>query len=286
MQVSTHIHAIHLPFFIPLPSGQRLPRQVYAYLVMGEKIALIDSGVAGSEKIVFDYLGRIGKSPLDIELLIFTHAHPDHIGAAKAIREQSGCATSAHFDAKDWIEDVELQFAVRPVPGFHSLVGGSTQVDHLLSDNEVLDLGGVTLKILHTPGHSKDSLSLFCLEDGVLISGDAVPHPGDLPIYEDPEASVSSIDRMRRLENLKVLLSSWSAPEPGADPLGLLDEGIRHLQHLHELVRSIAAQERTMPPMDLCRALVQRLGLPEAAINPLVARSFASHLPLLDQKSL
>jgi len=286
MQVSTHIHAIHLPFFIPLPTGQRLPRQVYAYLLMGEKIVLIDSGVAGSEKTIFEYLGSLGKRPMDIELLVFTHAHPDHIGAAKAIREQSGCTTAAHKNAKAWIEDVELQFAMRPVPGFQSLVGGSTPVDRLLNDNDVLDLGGVTLRVLHTPGHSGDSLSLFCPEDGVLISGDAVPHPGDLPIYEDPAASVTSIERMRRLEDLKVLLSSWSAPELGADPLELLDDGIRHLQRLHELVRSIAAQEWTMPPMDLCRAMVQRLGLPEAAVNPLVARSFASHLPLLEQKSI
>lgn len=286
MQISKHIHALKIPFAIPLPSGQEVPRTVYAFLVFGGETVLVDSGVAGCEGLLFDHLQALGKKPASIDRLLFTHAHPDHIGAARSIAGQCACTTAAHGAAKAWIEDVDLQFAQRPVPGFHTLVAGSVSIDHPLADGEVIDLGDISLEIMHTPGHSQDSISLFCPEDGVLISGDAVPHPEDLPIYEDPAASVQSIGRLQRIENIRVLLSSWCAPDLRADPMRLLEEGAGHLQRIHGLVRSVAGRQKEYDPMLLCREMVQRLGLPEAAVNPLLARSFAAHLPLLDRKTL
>jgi hydroxyacylglutathione hydrolase len=48
-------------------------------------------------------------------------------------------------------EDVELQFRERPVPGFHTLVGGSAVVDRLLTGGEILTLeDGLTLEVFHT----------------------------------------------------------------------------------------------------------------------------------------
>jgi glyoxylase-like metal-dependent hydrolase (beta-lactamase superfamily II) len=83
-----------------------------------------------------------------------------------------------------------LQFRERPVLGFHTLVGGSVQIDRLLQDGERIDLGDITLVVFHTPGHSKCSISLFCKEDGVLFAGDAIPQRNDLPIYDDVIVSV------------------------------------------------------------------------------------------------
>ena len=73
MQITDHIHALKIPFQITDPSGQKIPRFVYAFLIYGEKICLIDSGVAGSEKIILDYLKRTGRSPAgDLQ----AHPHP------------------------------------------------------------------------------------------------------------------------------------------------------------------------------------------------------------------
>jgi glyoxylase-like metal-dependent hydrolase (beta-lactamase superfamily II) len=286
MKISENIHAIRITFTIPLPSGQKLPRTVYAYLVIGDQTALIDSGVAGSQQGIFDYLTSIGKDHTAIDQLIFTHAHPDHIGAAKAIRETSGCTTAAHGKARAWIEDVDLQFSQRPVPGFHTLVGGPVKIDRLLDDGDHIRLGNCSLRVLHTPGHSRDSISLFCPEQGVLITGDAIPHAGDLPIYEDLAASVDSINRLMQVKGVKVLLSSWCTPDLQAAPYRLLEEGKKHLQHIHELVRSVAKPDTAGDPLALCRLLVKQLNLPEAAVNPLLAKSFAAHLPMLDREIL
>ena len=47
MQMTDHVHALKIPFQITDPSGQKIPRFVYAFLIYGESICLIDSGVAG-----------------------------------------------------------------------------------------------------------------------------------------------------------------------------------------------------------------------------------------------
>lgn len=94
-------------------------------------------------------------------MMVLTHAHPDHIGAARSIKSATGCMIAAHSSEKPWIEDVELQARERPVPGFHSLVQGPVTVDRLLEDGDITNLGnGPKIEILHTPGHSRVYLPL------------------------------------------------------------------------------------------------------------------------------
>lgn len=139
MQITEHVHAIKIPFQVKTESGV-LDRFVYAYLIHGEEVCLIDSGVVGSEDVIFDYMQKIGLKPEDISLMILTHSHPDHIGSAKSIKAKSRCKVAAHPTEISWIEDVELQAKERPVPNFHSLVEGPVNVDDTLEDGNVLAL--------------------------------------------------------------------------------------------------------------------------------------------------
>ena len=86
MQITPAIHALRHPFKIPVAPGIAIDRFVYSYLLAGETITLIDTGVAGCENVIFDYIRSIGRDPREISLIILTHSHPDHIGAAKAIQ--------------------------------------------------------------------------------------------------------------------------------------------------------------------------------------------------------
>ncbi len=176
MQVTEHIHALKIPFKVPVGPNVSVERFVYAYLIYHEDIWLIDSGVKGSESIIFDYVTKTGRKPEEISFLVLTHCHPDHIGAARAIKEAAGCKILAHQAEIAWIEDARLQARERPVPGFDSLVGGSVEVDRALEDRDVLDLrAGSTLEVLHTPGHSRGMISLLFREDSALFCADAAP---------------------------------------------------------------------------------------------------------------
>ena len=279
MQVTEHIHALRIPFSLPDPSGSKIPRFVYVYLIYGEKIYLIDSGVACSAPMIFDYLQKTGSNPKDISYLILTHSHPDHIGAAAAVQKASGCTVAAHATEIAWIQDVDLQYRERPVPGFQSLVGGSVQVDRALQDGDLLDLGdGLSLEVIHTPGHSKGSISLWFQQDAALFSADAIPVPGEMPIYEDLTASVGSIERLEAMAGIKILLAAWDEPRQGEQAYRSMDRGRKYLQHIHEAVLKIAGSHRELDPMELCRRVLAELGMPVTMANPLIARSFQASL--------
>jgi len=125
MQITPAIHALRHPFKIPVAPGIEIDRFVYSFILAGETITLIDTGVAGCENSIFDNIRSIGRDPDEISLIILTHSHPDHIGAVKAIKEATGCSVTAHPAERAWLEDVDLQNRERPVPGFSLLVGGS-----------------------------------------------------------------------------------------------------------------------------------------------------------------
>ncbi|MEJ2688989.1 MAG: MBL fold metallo-hydrolase [Deltaproteobacteria bacterium] len=280
MQSAERIHAIKIPFKVPVSSEMSVDRFAFVYLLLGENIHLIDSGVAGAEAIILDYLKKQGREPREIASLILTHSHPDHIGAAKSIKEQTGCTVFAPRQEQNWIEDTEKQFRDRPVPGFMTLVEGPVQVDNLLEGGEILELEkGITCKTISTPGHSKGSLSLLFEEEKSLFTGDALAFPGDLPIYEDVAACLSSIKALQQIKEVEHLFSSWEPPIQGREKIDKrMKESEDYLLRIHNAAVNISSKEKLQDIMELCRKVVSELGLPPFAVNPLVARAIASSL--------
>jgi len=288
MQVAPSIHALRHTFRVPIAPGTALDRFVYSYLVYGETITLIDTGVAGCEVQIFDAIRSSGRDPSEIALIILTHAHPDHIGAAQAIQRATSCSIAAHPAERRWIEDVELQNRERTVPGFATLVGGSVRIDHELLEGDALEpdrTRAVDMQVIHTPGHSPGSISLFMQRTGALFSGDAIPVPGDLPVYDDALSSVQSLQRLSRLSGIRVLLSAWDEPKEGQEACLQMDRAPTYLQMIHEAVLASAG---TGSPdlMELTRKTAAAIGLPPQAVTPLLARTFAANLKVRDRTSL
>jgi glyoxylase-like metal-dependent hydrolase (beta-lactamase superfamily II) len=287
MQVTKHIHALRVPFKVPLSPERIIDRFVYSYLVFADKITLVDSGVKGAENLIFDYIEKSGGDPKNIAAIILSHSHPDHVGSAKAIKEATGCQVLAHSGEQDWIEDTEKQLRDRPVPGFNNLVGGPVAIDRLLKNGEILDFGqNIRCEIIHTPGHSRGSISLFFNSEKAIFTGDSLPVPNDLPIYDDVAASVDSIRKLRNLKDIEVLLSSWDAPIKGRSDIDRrIDESLAYLRRIHDAVLKWSGQGNE-DLMELCRLVVSELGLPPLAANPLVARSIAANLAALSRVDL
>ena len=279
MQVTEHIHALEIPFTIPVSPEKRLARIVYSYLVFHDTITLIDSGVSGADAIIFSAIRNNGRDPGKISRLILSHSHPDHLGAARTIQEKTGCLVWAHMNERPWIEDTEKQFTDRPVPGFHSLVGGPVGVDRLLEDGERLEFDtGLACTVVHTPGHSSGSISLLFDKEKTLFTGDALPLPMDLPIYEDIGDSLESIRKIQALPGVEIVLSSWEPPIHGQEKIHQrIAKSVSYLQKIHTAV--LAGKESGVEEsMALCKQVVSALGLSPVAVNPLVAKAFASSL--------
>jgi len=288
MQINKHVHAIRIPFYITVPPATIIERFVYVYLIYGTNgICLIDTGVAASAEMIFDYVRKTDRRVEDISLIIQTHSHPDHIGATRTIKAETRCGVAVHPAERAWIENVQLQAKERPVPGFESLVAGPVAVDRLLEDGEVFDLGcGLKLEVFHTPGHSKGSISILLLGYMALFSGDAIPVPGEMPVYEDVIATVSSIKKLKAIKGVRHLLPSWDEPRKDDAVYQRMDEGLDYLQRIHEVVLKISEKGPSTDPMDLCRKALSELGIPPEAANPLVARSFEAHLKVRKHPNL
>ena len=133
-------------------------------------------------------------------------------------------------------------------------------------------------RILHTPGHSAGSISLWAADESWLVSGDAVPVPGDLPIFDDLASAERSLARIRACAPA-LLLSSWQPPAEGEDVGRRLDAAVAWQRQVRDLALAWAPKVAGDPdPLALCRQVAPRLGLPPGAVNPLVARSLVACL--------
>lgn len=288
VQINKHVHAIKIPFSVTTPAGVVMERFVYVYLIYArDGICLVDTGIASSEETIFDYIRKTDRKVNEISLIVHTHSHPDHIGASKAIKGETGCAVAVHPAEKAWVEDVQLQARERPVPGFDTLVAGSMAVNMILGDGDVIDLGcSLKAEVIHTPGHSKGSISLLLHGYNVLFSGDAVPVAGEMPVYEDVTALVASVKRLKRIPDIKHFLASWDDPLQGEEAYRRIDEGLEWIQRIHEAVIKCSGNGFGTEPIELCKRVFAELGLPPQAANPIAARSCAAHMAVRGQRTV
>jgi ribonuclease/clavin/mitogillin len=160
---------------------------VYApnvYLLSGKKAALIDSGYRDSETIgkSLEFIEEI--APKNLEYIVITHPHPDHIGGCRSIKKRTGAKIVLHSSG---VARARTKYRVGP--------------DILIEDGDVLDIGGFSLEIIHTPGHSPASICIYVRENGVLFTGDHILGMGTTVVYA-PEG-----DMIQYIESLKKLLS-------------------------------------------------------------------------------
>jgi len=148
-------------------------------VITEEKITLIDTGIPGSTGKIVDFLHRLGRSPREIKLIIITHNHLDHIGGLVELKKLGRAKVAIH---KADVYNANNQLPYPPVisrslrfPPFsrfrHFFQANPRAVDILLEGGEILSpLGG--LEVIHTPGHTPGSISLFSREKKLLFVGD------------------------------------------------------------------------------------------------------------------
>ncbi|MBQ6631336.1 MAG: MBL fold metallo-hydrolase [Romboutsia sp.] len=135
------------------------------YILIDEetkKCAVVDPGGA-SDKI----LNYIRANALELEYIILTHGHGDHIGAVNKIKSQTNVKVIAHNDEKELLNDNRKNLS-------YSMHCGPQQLDAdiYVNDKDKLELGNLKLSFIHTPGHTKGCMCIRVNDD--MFTGDTL----------------------------------------------------------------------------------------------------------------
>lgn len=172
----------------------------HVYLVKGtDRNVLIDTGIASKFPIVKQHLQQIGLGPEDMDLVILTHEHIDHAGAA--IFFSGNAIIAAHRSAAN---KIELQDEFVLLQRFREWRTGELRVDLWLEEGNYIDLGNYQLRVLHTPGHTSGCICLYEPSHKLLFSGDTVFAGGSLSEI-GPSGNISDyMNSIQRLHTLKI----------------------------------------------------------------------------------
>ena len=101
--------------------------------------------------------------------ILHTHAHFDHVGATKSLKEATNASVCFHPDDRDLYQNLSLQAAM-----FGLKAPEPTEVEHWLKDGEVMEAGSIAAQVIHTPGHSPGSACFLLPVPKKLLSGDTL----------------------------------------------------------------------------------------------------------------
>lgn len=179
------------------------------YMVRGEESAVIDPGPASQTGGVLEALRARGVST--INAICLTHIHLDHAAGSWMILDQNPEAFAhchprgvQHIVDPGKIKAAAEEIFKEGINDYGEIKGVDPDKVRASTDGESLDLGGVALRVIWTPGHSTHSQSYYEPDNRILIVGDAVGHtPGNQGIFVpaspppyNPRQAVESLDRL------------------------------------------------------------------------------------------
>ncbi len=175
------------------------------YLIDGPTRILIDPGHSSLFDHVHKGLNELGLTLDNIGLVIGTHAHPDHIEAAELFKEKSALAT---LHNKDWRFLKSMDNSPKtPL----SLNTQSIAPAFFLKEGDI-SISGFDFLVLHTPGHSPGSVSIYWPDQKMLFTGDLV-FKGGLGRTDLPGGNGAQLkESIKRLAGLDV---EWLLPGHG-----------------------------------------------------------------------
>jgi len=200
------------------------------YLVVyPNKILMLDGGCRCDAKDVVDYIQLLGRPMEDLKLVVVTHPHPDHSGAAPTLHRQYGIAIAAIPSINEWYTgingwltqktDIFLTYYVarkKGKPFKHLRFPRRTPITHPISNETSLPFFS-DWQMLSTPGHTTMDTSIYHKEESIAYVADlliglgkrySTPYP-----ISDPPKYRKSLQMIKELELKYILLAHHGVHE-------------------------------------------------------------------------
>jgi glyoxylase-like metal-dependent hydrolase (beta-lactamase superfamily II) len=266
------IHRLRIP--TPFAVGR-----VNCYLIEDGPLTLVDTGPNSGKALdeLGTQLGARGHSIDDLELIIVTHQHIDHLGLVEIVAEHSGAEVAAlgaaaerlaNFDEDAEADDrfaVELMLrngipeevtvALRSVSRSFRGWGSHVAVTRPLADGEEMVFGDRTLKVLHRPGHSPSDTVFWDERRKILIAADhLLANISSNPLISRPldgspgrdQALVTYIESLRKTREMPAEIVLPGHGDPVVDHVALIDDRLaKHERRKEKIHKLIADQPRT-----------------------------------------
>ena len=236
-----------------------LPKQCAAFLITGEKNALVDAGPSVTVDNVLQGMSEHGVGPDDLDYIILTHFHLDHAGGASVLLEHCPNAAivvderSARYmtDPARLVSSAAKSLgAIAPHYGTMHPVPAERIIG--VTDGFILDLGsGRTMTATHTPGHSGGHYVFLEQPGRALFCGDCLGHyiedhdyvyPATPAPEFNPDKSIASARRLLELDPELLLFPHFGSSR---DPASVVSQFERQVLACLDLARSLDLSERT-----------------------------------------
>lgn len=261
-----------LPGFVcvPLRTPTKPPATTTNCYVVGTRdFIVVDPGspYEDEQEVLSEFVRELrtqGRQPREI---VLTHHHPDHVGGCERLREQFDLKVAAHRLTAEALE-------------------GRVHVDRFIEDGDLIELEGdpsISLRAMHTPGHTRGHLSFYDERAGALLTGDNVVGIGSVLI--DPEEGsvrdyLASLERYRALPRL-VALFGGHGPAVGS-PSAKVEEYIAH-RHKRERDIYAAVQAGAQTPAEVVARAYTDV---PPKMHALAERAVMAHLIKLEEDGL
>lgn len=203
------------------------PRTNWCLMRNEDAVTLIDAAWPKDYSFVIDSLRQIGASPQQVEAVVLTHAHPDHVGVAERFRADHGAVVHTHRAEEghaigryhEHVRTVDLVVRIwRPSVfafAINAIARGGSRTTPVASvdtfDVSAISVPGGRLVPVPTPGHTSGHCSFHLPDHGIVITGDALvnrnlltdrPGPRLMPsiFSHDPSEAVRSLDALAGLD--------------------------------------------------------------------------------------
>ncbi len=286
------IHRLRIP--TPFAVGR-----VNCYLLDDDPLTLVDTGPNSGKALdeLEHQLADLGHSIADLELVIITHQHIDHLGLVEIIAARSGAEVAAIDAVVPFVENYgqdaerddefaaglmlrygvpeDMIHALRSVSASFRAWGAKANVTRPLHKGELLELRDRTLEVQLRPGHSPSDTLFWDADRRILIAADhLIGHISSNPLMSRPldgsegrpQALVTYLDSLRKTRELPAEIVLPGHGDPVTDHRGLIDSRFdMHHRRAEKLHRLIA--ERPQTAFELAQELWGNVAVTQAFLT-------------------